>query len=84
MSKIWAMGVPLDDVVAMTTVNPAATVGRAHELGTLEVGRVADVSVLRIEEGDDIELSDGYELIPAERRLAPVGCVRAGEWIAAA
>jgi dihydroorotase len=84
MSKIWAMGVPLDDVVAMTTVNPAATVGRSHELGTLEVGRVADVTVLRIDEGDDIELSDGYELIPAERRLAPVGCVRAGEWIAAA
>jgi dihydroorotase len=84
MSKLWAMGVPLDDVIAMTTVNPAATVGRSHELGALEVGRVADISVLRIEEGDDIELSDGYELIPAERRLAPVGCVRAGEWIAAA
>ncbi|MCU1488359.1 MAG: hypothetical protein JWN67_5105, partial [Actinomycetia bacterium] len=84
MSKIWALGVSLAEVVAMTTVNPAATVGRSHELGALEAGRVADVSVLRIEEGDEIELSDGFELIPAERRLVPVGCVRAGEWIAAA
>ncbi|MCU1378541.1 MAG: amidohydrolase [Acidimicrobiales bacterium] len=83
MSKIWALGVSLPEVVAMTTVNPAATIGRSHELGALEAGRVADVSVLRIEEGD-IELSDGYELIAADRRLVPVGCVRAGEWIAAA
>ena len=83
MSKIWALGVSLPEVIAMTTVNPATVVGRPDQLGTLGVGRVADVSVLRVEEGD-IELSDGFEMIPAERRLVPVGCVRAGEWIPAA
>jgi hypothetical protein len=44
---------------------------------------VADVSVLAVAEGE-FELSDGYETIAARRKLVPVGCVRAGEWIAAA
>jgi dihydroorotase len=82
MSKIWALGVPLVDVVAMATSSPASVVQRDTELGALAVGREADVSVLRIEEGD-AELSDGYETLVASRRLVPVGCLRAGEWIAA-
>ena len=82
MSKVWALGVPLTDVVAMTTAAPATVVHREHEYGVLTEGRTAEVSVLRIEEGDH-ELSDGYETIHAERRLVPVGCLRAGTWIEA-
>jgi len=83
MSKIWALGVSLPEVIGMVTVAPAAVVGRSDELGALAPGRVADISVLRVEDGD-IALSDGYETLTAERRLVPVGCVRAGEWIPAA
>jgi dihydroorotase len=82
MSKVWALGVPLADVVAMTTSTPATVIGRADELGTLAPGRSAEVSVLRIEEGD-AALSDGFETLMAARRLVPVGCLRAGEWIEA-
>jgi dihydroorotase len=82
MSKIWALGVPLADVVGMTTTAPAAALGRGGELGALAPGRCADVTVLRIEEGP-AELSDGFETLTADRRLAPVGCVRAGSWIPA-
>jgi len=76
------LGVPLTDVVAMTTAAPATVVHRDDEYGVLAEGRTAEVSVLRIEEGDH-ELSDGYETIHAERRLVPVGCLRAGTWIEA-
>jgi dihydroorotase len=82
MSKVWALGVPLADVVAMATAAPAAVIRRADELGALAAGRSAEVSVLRVEEGD-ATLSDGYETIVAGRRLAPVGCLRAGSWIEA-
>ena len=82
MSKIWALGVSLPDVVAMTTVAPAMTVGRADELGALAPGRTADVTVLRIEEGP-AELSDGFEALTADRRLVAVGCLREGAWIPA-
>ncbi len=82
MSKIWALGVPLADVVSMVTVVPARVVHRDAELGALATGREADISVLRIENGTH-ELSDGYETMAVERWLTPVGCVRAGEWITA-
>jgi dihydroorotase len=83
MSKIWALGVPLADVVAMATVGPATSIRRSDELGSLAVGRPAEVSVLRIDDAP-AELSDGHETITVDRRLEPVGCVRAGDWIPAA
>jgi len=83
MSKIWAMGVPLPDVVAMATLHPARVVGWDHEIGTLAPGAAADVTVLRVEAGP-ADLSDGFETVVADRRLVPVGCLRAGAWIDAA
>jgi dihydroorotase len=83
MSKMVALGIPLADVVAMTTCNPARVIHREDELGTIAPGRVANVSVLRLEEGD-FDLSDGFETVVATQRLAPVGCLRAGSWIEAA
>jgi dihydroorotase len=80
MSKMLAPGVPLNDVVSMTTLAPATVVRRQNELGLLNPGRGADVTVLRVEEAD-VELSDGYETITAGRSLSAVGCVRGGEWI---
>jgi dihydroorotase len=83
MSKMVALGIPLADVVAMTTCNPARVIHREDELGTIAPGRIANVSVLRLDEGD-FELSDGFETVTATQRLAPVGCLRAGSWIEAA
>jgi dihydroorotase len=83
MTKIWTLGVPIADVIAMSTCNPAEVIGRSDELGTLAPGRVANVSVLRVDDGD-FELSDGFETMSVSQKFAPVGCVRAGAWIAAA
>ena len=45
MSKFLAMGVPLQDIVRRSTVNPAQEIHRP-ELGTLSVGKEADIAVL--------------------------------------
>ncbi|WP_045877181.1 amidohydrolase/deacetylase family metallohydrolase [Pseudofrankia sp. DC12] len=82
LSKIWALGVPLADVIAMATVNSAASIRRSDVLGTLGVGRAAEVSVLRVDEGPAV-FSDGFETVAGDRRLAPVGCLRGGTWIEA-
>jgi dihydroorotase len=50
MSKFLALGLPLDDVVARSTWNPAREVHH-EELGHLSVGALADVVVLRLETG---------------------------------
>jgi dihydroorotase len=46
MSKIRALGVPLEEVVRRTTINPARVIRRS-DLGTLSVGQVADVAVFQ-------------------------------------
>ena len=51
MSKFLNMGVPLDEVILRSTWNPAKEI-RHQELGTLAVGSVADVAVLREENGN--------------------------------
>jgi dihydroorotase len=50
MDKFLAMGLPLDDVIAKSTWNPAREI-KQDGLGHLSVGAVADVAVLRVERG---------------------------------
>ncbi|MCX6625935.1 MAG: amidohydrolase/deacetylase family metallohydrolase, partial [Acidobacteria bacterium] len=50
MSKVLSLGVPLDEVVRMSTWNPAREIKRP-ELGNLDVGTVADIAVLAMERG---------------------------------
>ena len=50
MSKFLVMGMPLADVVRLSTVEPARVINRP-EHGTLSVGAAADVAVLRLDEG---------------------------------
>jgi len=50
MSKLLALGAPLQRVIAMSTWNPAREIHH-EELGHLTPGAVADVTVLRLEKG---------------------------------
>ena len=51
MSKILILGVPLDQVIRMSTLNPALQIKRA-DLGHLTAGADADVAVLRVRTGE--------------------------------
>jgi dihydroorotase len=50
MSKFLAMGLSLDDVIKQSTWNPAREI-KQEGLGHLSVGAVADIAVLRLENG---------------------------------
>ena len=52
MARFLGLGFTLPQVVTMCTANPARAIGAAHRLGSLAVGRQADVSVLELREGD--------------------------------
>jgi dihydroorotase len=60
MSELLALGVPLADIVRMTTSNAATMLGLGGELGSLTVGAPADLSVMRLIEGE-------FALVDAER-----------------
>ena len=51
MSKFLVLGLPLSDVIADSTWNPAREIHR-EDVGHLSVGALADVTVLRLVRGD--------------------------------
>jgi dihydroorotase len=71
MSKFLAMGMPMAEVVARSTWEPAKWIGHT-ELGTLTPGAPADITVLEFQDRP-AGLSDsgptGYRVMRAEGRL---------------
>ncbi len=51
MSKFLALGVPFEDIIRRTTLNPARMIQRPA-LGTLKPGSPADIAVLEIQKGN--------------------------------
>ncbi len=79
MVSMMALGLKLEQVIPMVTCNAAKLVGMSDELGTLGVGREADISVLSDETGRWLlRDNEGTEVI-ANRMLQPVFCLRGGK-----
>jgi dihydroorotase len=79
MTRFLGLGFTLPQVVTMCTANPAKAVGAEARLGTLAVGRQADISVLEMSEGDWTV----YDILGAglrvNRALAPHLTVKRGQ-----
>jgi dihydroorotase len=78
MSKFLNMGLTLEQVVAMATVNPAKVINRAPKLGTLQVGAPADVSLLEVVEGPVEFVDTRNNKRTGTKKLVPVLTVKAG------
>ncbi|MFC1528822.1 amidohydrolase/deacetylase family metallohydrolase [Candidatus Latescibacterota bacterium] len=68
MSKFICMGMPLEDVIRCSTINPAREINRP-ELGHLSVGAVADIAVLDLLKGDFGYPDVGRAKITCDKRL---------------
>jgi dihydroorotase len=78
MSKFLAMGVPLEDVIRRSTVNPAKEIHRP-ELGTLSVGKGADIAVLDEQHGQFGYIDCGVARMDGNVKLVARMTVRAGK-----
>jgi dihydroorotase len=77
ISKFLAMGLPLDDVIRRSTWNPAKEINRP-DLGTLSVGREADIAVLEKLEGHFSFADNGHARMDGNVKLVARMTVRAG------
>lgn len=79
MTRFLAMEFTLEQVVTMSTLNPAKALGEDHRIGNLGVGREADISVLGIEEGDWVvhDVVGGSRRI--EKAVTPILTVKKGK-----
>lgn len=78
MTELLALGLELDEVVATVTANPARLLGMEDEIGTLAVGRAADLSLLDDLRGRFRLADNSGETLVAERLLRPAACIREG------
>ena len=79
MTRFLALGFTLEQVVEMCTINPAKALAEEDRLGSLGVGKQADISVLDIKEGDWLV----YDVIGTSRKIdkavVPVLAVKRGQ-----
>jgi dihydroorotase len=79
MSKFLCLGVPIDGVIAASTVNAAMALKRP-ELGSLKPGSVGDATILSINEGPYDYVDVVGEHLTGDRKINSDGVVIAGRW----
>lgn len=78
MSKLKAAGMSEDDMFEAVTSAPAAVLGLAGEIGTLQAGSCADLCLLQWVD-DGVPLGDAFGNVLHGPRLEPLLTIRAGE-----
>jgi len=57
-AKLLHLGMPLEATLRAVTEVPARAISREDQIGSLRVGRVADLALLRLGEGEEEEVED--------------------------
>ncbi len=78
MARFLGMGFTLEQVVAMSTVNPARAIGEVNRLGSLAVGRQADISVLEVRDGRWVVYDTLRDSMKIDKTVVPVLTVKRG------
>lgn len=71
MSEMLALGVPLGYVIAMVTSNAAKMIRASDQLGSMAVGRVADIAVIDLQGGRFTMVDGAGETMTATQRFRP-------------
>ena len=79
-----ALGLDLETVIACTTSNPAGTLWLEESIGSLKVGKAADISILRQVEGEWSFIDSHGQTLRGDTTLVPSGAVRGGEYVESA
>ena len=83
MSQFMSLGFILEQLITMTTVNPARVLKLESEIGTLKPGSQADISILRIIDGSWSFVDCEGNSLQTQSIILPVTTVKQGTEIAA-
>ena len=83
MSELLHLGVDLKSVISMVTENPAKVLKMEDELGSLKLGRKADISLLKMENGRFTLTDNSGGKETCEKLLMPAGCFKDGNFFEA-
>lgn len=83
MSKLLALGLDLEQVIGMATINPARALRIEDRAGTLAPGRSADVSILELLPGPWKLLDSERQALEAADLIVPRITVKSGQVVSA-
>jgi dihydroorotase len=80
MSKFLSLGMPVQDIVRASTMAPAIAMRVDDRLGSIHVGKQADITLMRLERGS-FPLSDVEGVVRnSPQRLFAVSVCKRGSW----
>ncbi|MDB5776520.1 MAG: pyrC [Herbaspirillum sp.] len=79
MTSMLALGLTLEQVVPMVTTNAARMAGLSDSAGSLQPGRLADVTVLADKRGKWVQTDNEGTQVVTDRMLEPLFCLLGGE-----
>jgi dihydroorotase len=81
ISKMMALGMPFREAIARSTMAPAKAIRRFPELGTLGVGKEADIAVLADRDGVFAYIDSWGKKLLARKKIEAVLTVRGGNLV---
>ena len=81
MTRLWALGMDLADIIRRTTLHPAMILREEDEIGTLAAGSRADITVLDRVAGAWPMTDSTGEVLDVQERLIPALVIREGREI---
>ena len=79
LSKFLHLGMPLEDVIRLTTESTAKVMGKSGQLGTLRVGSEGDVTLTSLEEGDFTMYDKENRSVQSRHRLVHALTIKNGK-----
>ena len=79
LTRFLGLGFTLEQVITMTTANPAKSIGEEARLGSLAAGRQADISVLEIRDGDWVIRDALGDSMRVEKAVVPALTIKRGQ-----
>jgi len=83
MTKFLALGLDLQQVIEMSTINPARVLGEEERIGSLKPGIEADISILELLSGKWKLEDSECQALNVDRLIAPVMTIKSGQVIPA-
>ncbi len=81
MTKLLHVGMPLAAVIEAVTSKPATIIGYGNKIGSLTPGVCADVTVLKLEDWDELLEDTQGQMRKVKQRFIPVAVWSSGEQV---
>ncbi len=81
MSKFLYLGMPLEQIIRASTHAPAVAMRKQAQFGSLQVGRQADVVLLKRQAGKFALVDSENQVRIASEFLTPISVCKRGRWV---